>query len=412
MTGGQTGRRTGGRKWPARRPGLLAALLVASATPLLAQQGSVDRRIRENQQQLDSIRQERTQLQRELERLRTRAHTLEGELQNLERQRSATSRIVNELDRQMRSLAEQLDTVTMDLVLAQDALAEKRAVLQKRVVQIYKRGSLWTFQVLLSAASFGELLSRYKYLYLVSRQDRALVGEVEELHERISAQRRDLIAIRNELSRRRDERGSELDRYLSLERQRQRSLQQARSSTQRTVTRLDSLRRAEENLADIIATLERERRRAVASGAELGPGSIAADDLGTLDWPVDGELAYRFGRARGPDDTSIRYQGIGIRTAVGTPVRVVADGVVDLARALDTWGPTIIVRHGGGFYTVYAYLSRLDVIRGQRVVRGERLGLSGGQGSDAGPHIEFQIRQGRSDAPPIPLDPLNWLKRQ
>src|SRR2546429_1419066 len=114
------------------------------------------------------------------------------------------------------SMRGQLDTLTLELILTQDALAEKRAVLERRLAEIYKRGSLWTFQALLAAESFGDLLSRYKYLYLVSRQDRALVGEVEDLRDRIAARRREGLNVRAELARRRDERGKELSQYVRL----------------------------------------------------------------------------------------------------------------------------------------------------------------------------------------------------
>jgi len=64
------------------------------------------------------------------------------------------------------------------------------------------------------------------------------------------------------------------------------------------------------------------------------------------------------------------------------------------------------VDHGGGFYTLYLYLSEVHVRLGQRVAQGEVVGLSGGQTSEEGPHIEFQVRGEGS----IALDPLNWLK--
>ena len=62
-------------------------------------------------------------------------------------------------------------------------------MLERRLVDIYKRGALYTFQALLAAESFGDLLSRYKYLYLTSRQDRALVADVEKLRNRVVEQR-------------------------------------------------------------------------------------------------------------------------------------------------------------------------------------------------------------------------------
>ncbi len=68
----------------------------------------------------------------------------------------------------------------------------------------------------------------------------------------------------------------------------------------------------------------------------------------------------------------------------------------------------MLVDHGGGFYTLYLYLARVDVAVGQTIPAGHVVGRSGGSSTEDGPHIEFQIRgQGG-----IALDPLTWLKRQ
>src|SRR5438093_431391 len=151
---------------------LAVATLPASPIPLPAQRPQpFDQQLRDNQRRLEDIRRERTEVERELERLKTQVHSLSDELSNLERQKETTNRIVNELDRQINGISGQIDRTTVDLLLAQDALEEKRAVLDHRLVDIYKRGPLYTYQVLLAAESFGDLLSRYKYLYLVSRQD-------------------------------------------------------------------------------------------------------------------------------------------------------------------------------------------------------------------------------------------------
>ena len=96
---------------------------------------------------------------------------------------------MNEIERQIGGLASQLDRSSAELILAEDNLAERRAVLERRLVDIYKRGPLYTFQALFAAESFGDLLSRYKYLYLTSRQDRALVTDVEKLRNRVVTER-------------------------------------------------------------------------------------------------------------------------------------------------------------------------------------------------------------------------------
>jgi septal ring factor EnvC (AmiA/AmiB activator) len=387
------------------------ALAVLAAPPLFAQ-ANLDRNIRDNQARLDSIRDERQRLQTELEQLRGRVHNISAELENIESQRSITSRIVNELDRQMSSMGSQLDTITIDLMLAQDALSEKRAVLQRRLTQIYKRGSLHAFEVLLAAESFGDLLSRYKYLYLVSRQDQALVQEVEHLSDRIDQQRRDLLTVQNTFLAQRRQRGQELDRYVRLERRSQQSLRQTLASQRTTSSQVDSLARAEESVNRIVATLERERRRRIAAGTlNEGAGAIGTEDLGSLDWPVEGTVKYRFGPAPGPDGTRLRRDGIGIAAPQGTPVRAVASGAVEIAGPMETWGPTVFIDHGNGYYTLYLYLSALRTTAGQIVTAGQVIGLSGGSSTAEGPHIEFQIRQAAPGSDrPLALDPENWLK--
>lgn len=389
---------------------LLGAALGASGGAARAQV-PIDRQIRENQARLDSIRREREDLQQQLDRLRGRARDISTELANLERQKAATSRLVNELDRQMATLGTQLDTVTLDLLLAEDALAEKRAVRERRIVEIYKRGPLWAFQVLLAAESFGDLLSRYKYLYLVSRRDQALVTEVEELRNRIARERRNVTLVHTEVGRNRSERQSELDRYRRLEQERQRSLRSTRASTERTAERLTALERDERQINTLIATLERRRREAVATGRATFPATITEASMASLEWPVEGPLLYRYGRAPGPGNTVVRYDGVGIKAPVGTEVRAVAGGRVEIAAPMNTYGPSVMIDHGGGFFTLYLFLSQLRVVPGQQVEGGTVLGLSGGQGTEHGPHVEFQIRQTLPGSVEVlTLDPMNWLR--
>jgi len=365
--------------------------------------------MQDNQRRLEGIRRERSEVEQELARLRTAAHSLSDELANIDRQKQSTNRIVNELDRQISGLGAQIDQITVDLLLAQDALLEKRAVLERRIVDIHKRGPLYGWQVLLAAESFGDLLSRYKYLYLVSRQDRLLTNDMHKLRDRVARQRQLLVGSRETLARRRLERTNELDRYQTLERERQSNLRDTRRNTRAAEQRLTQLDRDEKGLNDRIEALERARREAEARGASAGPGAITTADLGGLDWPVEGGglVIYPFGTTTGPNNTRIPRHGIGIKAPVGSAVRVVAPGTVSLAGPLGLYLTSVLVDHGGGYYTFYAYLNDATVRQGDRVVRGQVIGHVGGESSDEGAHLHFEIRgQGG-----IALDPANWLRR-
>ncbi|MES1259920.1 MAG: permease-like cell division protein FtsX, partial [Gemmatimonadota bacterium] len=78
-------------------------------------------------------------------------------LRNLEEQRDITNQIVNGIERRISGLGSELDRSAAQLTLAQDNLADRKAVLQRRLADIYRRGPLRTFQVLLAAESFGDL---------------------------------------------------------------------------------------------------------------------------------------------------------------------------------------------------------------------------------------------------------------
>ncbi len=389
---------------------LAACAALAPAHRLAAQQNppTFEEQLRENQRRLEAIRRERGTQEQELERLRNRAHSLADELSNIDRQRRSTTRIRSELDRQIVGLSGEIDNTTTGLTLAEDALAEKRAVLERRLVDIVKRGPLFTFQVLLTAETFGELLSRYKYLYLVSRQDRTLADDLTRLRTRVRREQGQLVQARDVLAERRSERDLELERYARLERERQRRLRTTRQSEQAVEQRLSQLERDERRLTDLIDALDRTRRDAEARGLPARRGAITTADLGRLAWPVDGRVLYQFGTDIGPNNTRIPRHGIGIAAPVGTPVRVVANGTVAIAERLGLYLLCVLVDHGGGYYSFYAYLKDAAVRRGDTVARGQVIGTVGGETSDEGPHLHFEIRgQGG-----VALDPTEWLRSQ
>jgi septal ring factor EnvC (AmiA/AmiB activator) len=400
-----------------RRLAWLALLFLATApAPALAQNSAQE--LQESRRRLEEIRLERERLARQQQRLQGQAHDVADELDNLERQRLSTSRIVDEIERQITGLVSQVDRSTTELVLAQDNLAERRAVLERRLVDIYKRGPLYTFQVLLAAESFGDLLSRYKYLYLTSRQDRALVTDVERLANRVSQQRQEIVRVKEQLDNTRTEREEELDRFGQLAQQRSRRLATLQRSSRETERRLAQLERDAERLTNVLASLERARieeaaraRRAAAdAGGAAAPerGSITTASLGRLDWPVDGRIVFPFGRQTLPSGGVVRNNGIGIAAPAGTAVRAVAAGTVALVERLSTYGLSVIVAHGDGYYSLYMQLQSASVQRGDAITRGQVIGAVGGENSDFGPHLQFQIRGDNE----VALDPAEWLRRR
>jgi len=336
-------------------------------------------------------------------------HDLSEEVGNLDRQADATSRLVTALDGQLVSLDGDVQGATARLARAQSELDGKHVVLRRRLVDIYKRGPLYTAEALLSAASFGELVTRYKYLHELALRDRALVRRVEVLRDDVASQHSLLLRLRTELARNREEKSAEEQRLRTLEAQRGASLAQARQQASRTGARLAQIARDEARLTNVIASLEAARRKAEARPSARAPAAstLKPAESGRLGWPVDGSLLYRFGRVVSANNTSTRWNGIGIAAPQGAPVHAVAGGEVVLAESMGTYGLTVIVQHGGGDYSIYGSLASAEVRKGATVAKGQTIGTVGRADPDLPPHLHFEVRpDGRA------VDPLTWLRGQ
>lgn len=387
----------------ARIVAVLLLAVVGQAGVLAGQQSELE----QSRRRIEEIRAERERLQRQQTRLQGQVQDVSSELSNIERQRDVTNRLVNEIERQISGLSSQLDRAGTDLVLAQNNLAERKAVLDRRLVDIYKRGPLYGWQVLLAAESFGDLLTRYKYLYLTSRQDRAILAEVRQLNDRIAQQRAQLRDVLGQLDNRRAERAAEVRRYAGLAEDREDRLRRLRQSSRETAQRLTVLERDEQRLNELLATLER-RRSSRGAAAPVGGASLTTEDIGRLDWPVEGRILYRFGRDTLASGGVIRWNGIGIGAPLNTPVRAVESGRVALVQRLSTYGLTVVVEHGNGYYSLYMQLQSASVEVGASVQKNQVVGTVGGSNTDYGPHLHFEIR-GENQ---IALDPLDWLRRR
>jgi septal ring factor EnvC (AmiA/AmiB activator) len=379
---------------------------LALTLPVAASAQSAEARIRAQREELDRIRQERADLESRMANLRGTAHELQEEVANLDRQRDATERVIQTLDRQLAAITTEVDATSSRVEKAESELVARRTTLQRRLVDIYKRGPMYSAEALLTARSFGELVARYKYLHELATQDRALVARVQSLRDQVFRQRADLVRLRSAVEENRMDKQVEEERLARLRGERTTNLQQVQRSTQQILDRLAALRASESRLTNVIATIE-ERRRTAATrpNAPRETSTLRTSDLGRLDWPVDGTVLYRFGRVVNPNNTTTRWNGMGIAAPAGSAVRAVAPGTVVSVGQLGTYGLTVIVQHGAGDYSVYASLNNASVRTGSAVRKGDTIGTVGTSDPDLQPHLHFEIRpQGRA------VDPESWLR--
>jgi septal ring factor EnvC (AmiA/AmiB activator) len=384
-----------------------------------AQQSDLRREILASQRRLEEIRSERARLEREMEDVRIRVRDASTDLANVERRLSASRSVLAEIQFQSDAAAEQVHLTTVELLQTRERMSEGKAILSRRLRDIYKTGPLHTVRVLLSASSFTDLLNRYRYLQKVALFDRRLVESIEVMEAELAEQSRELQQRLAELGSLRQIRLGEVAQLRAVESERQTALAEYRSREQRTLTRLEQLEIDEGRMTGLIADLERRRleeERRISAEAASGRAfsspnaELSEADAGSLDWPVSGELIYGFGREQRPNGLVLRWNGVGIAAPTGSPVRAVRAGRVVLAGPFEGYGPTVVLSHGNGIYTLYLYLEEIGVVQGRDVTAGQVVGTVGGADTPEGPHLEFQIRAPLEGSTPQAQDPLRWLK--
>ena len=87
-----------------------------------------------------------------------------------------------------------------------------------------------------------------------------------------------------------------------------------------------------------------------------------------------------------------QHKGVDYGAPTGTPVRTVGDGVVEFAGWQNGYGNVIEIKHSADRSTVYAHLSHIDVVKGEKVEQGEHIGNVGMTGWATGPHLHFEVK--------------------
>ncbi len=125
-----------------------------------------------------------------------------------------------------------------------------------------------------------------------------------------------------------------------------------------------------------------------------------------LNWPVTGRITSRFGRRRDPfTGRRAFHEGIDIKNQTGTEIRATADGVVKkVTYDRGGYGWYLVIDHRNGYETVFGHFKKILVKRGQKIKRGEVIGLMGSTGRSTGPHLHYEIRLNGK-----PINPKRFL---
>jgi murein DD-endopeptidase MepM/ murein hydrolase activator NlpD len=156
------------------------------------------------------------------------------------------------------------------------------------------------------------------------------------------------------------------------------------------------------------ALVQAEREKVNAVFARV---SESRQWAGTFGFPLADDLRTTapFGQRRsyGGGPVTSYHSGHDYGADKGTPVLAPITGTVALAEPLQVRGNVVILDHGLGVHTGFWHLSRIDVVPGQVVGKGEVVGLVGNTGLSTGPHLHWEMR-----VLGVPVDPLQWTQQQ
>jgi murein DD-endopeptidase MepM/ murein hydrolase activator NlpD len=144
---------------------------------------------------------------------------------------------------------------------------------------------------------------------------------------------------------------------------------------------------------DELAKLVKEKHKMLACIPAIQPvrNSDLKRGIGGFGWRID--PIYR---------TRMMHSGLDFTADRGTEVYATGDGVVEVVES-KRWGygKSIVINHGFGYKTLYAHLSKFEVKQGQKIKRGELIGLIGSTGKSTGPHLHYEVIKGGQKVNPI-----------
>jgi len=359
------------------------------------------------------------------------AKSSKHELLRIQRQMEEKKRELKRTGRRERSVLAELEKLERSIQQGAEELADNRARLRdaedslremekssaemgreldglqrsygRRVRALYKMGRSSYAVAILTSDSFYTALKRLKYLGIIAERDRAVISRYRIALDRLSALQAKTAGRKEEISRRKLAVEAQKAGLIARRREKAGILNSVRS--EKGVYE-QTLRELEESSASLWTMINREEEGRTARKQPAERNVMAAGTV-RFPWPVAGQVLTRFGMQRHPQfKTMIFRRGIEIGAHEGDTVRAINDGQVAFADWYKGYGKLLIIEHATGLYSLYGNLEQIALTKGDRVSKGQAVGLVGDTGSLKGPKLYFEIRY-KGEA----QDPLAWLTK-
>lgn len=363
------------------RAAIAATLLSTLLIPAIAAPAGVRAR-------LQDIEEQRAALERRIEAHEAEAGTLEDRIDTLNRELTELQIEMNRLDAQIDKIKSRVHSAQARIDQTQIQIDRIKDIATKQAIELYKAGATDAIEALLDSRSLAELDARAELLGVAAQESTGALIRYGRLRVEIQAEHRELFRLKEELMAEVKSRAMVSDRLSD----KKADLHVHLATLQ---AKLDTERAREGNLQD---ESDRIRGDLEAIAARNSVEKLGTSAQGFI-WPINGSVTspygYRWGRM---------HTGIDIDGYTGQPMVAAKDGIVVMAEYYSGYGLTVVVDHGGGYATLYAHQSRVNVSSGQSVEQGDLIGWVGCTGSCTGDHLHFEVRVNGS-----PRNPMDYL---
>tara|TARA_B100000287_G_scaffold134544_1_gene126476 strand:+ start:1361 stop:2557 length:1197 start_codon:yes stop_codon:yes gene_type:complete len=372
-----------------------------------------DEELRYQNDAINSLKLELKQLRSKIKTAESRERSTANRLSSIDKEISLTGKLIQSLKYEEEKARKTIYQLKNDILENENKLEALRTRYKQRVLKSYKKGRLTDLQKVFSSTTWRQAIYRTHYLKVISDIEKQLTKKIEKLLVDISRQKIELeVVLRDNLNLKR-EKQTQITSYRNMRVDREKELNRIRNDKKALTSYISEKEAGIQQLEKIIkrvledkARFERELR--IRQQQETLKTKSFKALRGQLPWPADGRVISKFGRQWNPKlKTTTENPGIDIKGKPGSSIRTVLGGVVTTITYIRGYGTTIIVDHGGGFYTVYSHVTNIQTNVDSQVRNGDVIAYMGDTGSINGSKLHFEI-WGKGQK----LDPEKWLRKK
>lgn len=370
--------------------------------------------IQEKQEQIEEAEKAKSKIKSNITNIQAMVSALEKEKGDLEAYVTKLDEDLTDVQEKIAELKDLISEKETEIEETEEELEEAEEIqatqyenMKKRIKFIYEKGDTFYLELVMSSASFGEMLNKATYVEKISEYDATKLEEFKQTCEYIQACKEQLDAEKELLDEAKvqvEEEEANLETLISAK-EGEINLKTADINNKEA-----AIKEYEEDLAAQTATIQALEAAVAAERAQLAEaGEAIVYDGGMFKWPAPSytRISDDYGSRTHPIlGVQQFHNGVDMAAPGGSPILAAYDGKVVAAAYNASMGNYIMINHGDGLYTIYMHASALYVSTGETVTRGQKIAAVGTTGRSTGNHLHFSVRKDGAY-----VSPWNYLSK-